>query len=157
MTKERVKESNVTRSTHASRKMDCPMEVPMTKASATEISTTRFEEKGDTIGLSAPLSFTPAKFLRGVGIKEALSPIDKDDDWVIAEGAIDPVSQLALSNCQHKLRDDEHIVNGVCTGQFANSVSRSHCPSSSGTRPVVVVETRGLGRNASGSTETVLS
>jgi hypothetical protein len=83
------------------------MEVQMAKASATEIATKMLEEKGDAIGLSASLSPTPAEISRGVGIKEASSPIDEDENWVIVESAINPVSQLALSNCQHKLRDEQ--------------------------------------------------
>ena len=84
------------------------MEVSNTEAATTEIVTKVLEEKGDAIGLSAPLTFTtfpPAEIPRDAGIREAILPIDKD--WVMVDDAVSLVSQLALSNCQHKLREEQ--------------------------------------------------
>ena len=46
----------------------------------------------------------PAGISRGVGLIEAIFPID--EDWVIVDDDNNPVSQIALSSCQHKLRSE---------------------------------------------------
>lgn len=79
--------------------------MPKTEAASTEMTTKMLEEKGAAEGLSALLSSTPAEIPRGVGIREAIPPID--EDLVIVDEAFNPVCQLALSNCQHKLRDEQ--------------------------------------------------
>jgi hypothetical protein len=78
------------------------MEVSKTEAAVIEIATKRLEEKGQATGLAAVLSLNPSEIYLGVGFMEAISPID--EDWMVVDNAIDPVSQLAFSNYQYKLR-----------------------------------------------------
>jgi hypothetical protein len=80
------------------------MEVSKTEAAVIEIATKRLEEKGQATGLAAALSLNPSEIYRGVGVMETISPID--EDWMIVDNAINPVSQFAFSNYQYKLRDE---------------------------------------------------
>jgi len=153
------------------------MEVSKTEAAVTEIPTKRLEEKGHALGLSSPLSFNPAdpaEIPRGVGLIEPIFPTD--EDWVIVDDD-NPVSQIALSNCQHKLRNEsqgapllartssggatgepqpqsfflrmmELVLAGLLTG-YPNTTAQAHRR----TTPVVVLEARGLGRDDPGRTE----
>jgi hypothetical protein len=81
-----------------------PMGVSKTEAAVTEMATKRLEEKRHVLGLSAPLSFDPAEIPRVVRPIEAIFP--NDEDWVIVDDGNNPVSQIAPSDCQHKLRNE---------------------------------------------------
>jgi len=86
-----------------------------TEAELTETATKRVKEQRHALGPSAPLSFDPAE-IRGIGLIEAIdegwlavdevAADDGNEDWVIVGGDKNPVSQMALSNCQHKLRNE---------------------------------------------------
>jgi len=83
------------------------LEVSKTEAAVTKMATKGLEEKEHALGLSAPLSFDladPAEIPRGVSLIKAISPLD--EDWVLVDDDNNPVSQIALSDCQHKLRND---------------------------------------------------
>lgn len=79
------------------------MGVSKTETAVTEVATKRLE-KGHAPGLSAPLSIDPAEIPRGVHLIEAIFP--NDEDWVIVDDDNNPVSQIARSDCQHKLRNE---------------------------------------------------
>jgi len=84
------------------------MEAPKTEAELTEIATKRVKEQEHAPGLSAPLSIDPAEIRGGLvgAIDEDSVADDGGEDWVIVEGDKNPVSQMVLSNCQHKLRNE---------------------------------------------------
>ena len=71
---------------------------------ATELAGKGLEEKGDAMDLSAILPWDPKEISRGEGFIEQISPIDKN--WEIVDRPINPVSQLALAKCQHKLTNE---------------------------------------------------
>ena len=83
------------------------MDASKTQAAVTKMATKRLEEKEHALGLSAPLSFDfadPAEIPRGVSLIKAKSPLN--EDWVLVDDDNNPVSQIALFNCQHKLRNE---------------------------------------------------
>ena len=81
------------------------MGVSETEAVVTDMATKRLEEKGHALGLSASLSFDlAAEISRGVGLIESISPTD--EDWVIVDDDNNPVRQIALFDCQRKLRNE---------------------------------------------------
>jgi hypothetical protein len=80
------------------------IEVSKAEAAVTKIATKRLEGKEHAPGLSTPLSFDAAEIPRAAGLIETISPID--EGCVLVEDDNNPVSQIALSNCQYKLRNE---------------------------------------------------
>ena len=77
------------------------MEVSNTEGAVAEIAAKRLEEHGHVKWLLAPLSFDPPEPPRGLDSIKTITPIG--EDWIGDES--NPVSKIALSNRQQKLRN----------------------------------------------------